>query len=239
MNENLVQELERTRLEVKRLAAALQAEEIKTAISAEYATFGLWEYDIGSDTLYPRKKLDGIYGDNLEPIQHFRDTIISRGMIFPDDLPAFRHFCDDIKAGEKETTCEIRVFNDCGKLVWIRFEGKTAFDDNGNPQTVIGRVSDVTSEKGGADRKDALTDAYLPELFHDLVLEKRSGKNRYNNAAFLGIRIDDFHEKLLKLGSEYCDYIQKTVAEIIRIGKPVRARYAAYPPARRRVFDVP
>ena len=216
MNENLVQELERTRLEVKRLAAALQAEEIKTAISAEYATFGLWEYDIGSDTLYPRKKLDGIYGDNLEPIQHFRDTIISRGMIFPDDLPAFRHFCDDIKAGEKETTCEIRVFNDCGKLVWIRFEGKTAFDDNGNPQTVIGRVSDVTSEKGGADRKDALTDAYLPELFHDLVLEKRSGKNRYNNAAFLGIRIDDFHEKLLKLGSEYCDYIQKTVAEIIR-----------------------
>lgn len=219
MSENLIEELERTRQEIKRLSAALKAEEIKTAISTEYTVFGLWEYDIASDTLYPRKKLAGIYGDSLAPIVHFHDAIVSRGTVKTDDLPAFRHFCDDMHAGVKETNCEIRVINDNGKMVWIRFEGRTVFDDNGNPVKVIGRTLDITREKSAVSapdiRRDKLTDTYTPDLFHDLVDEKRSGKNRYNNAALMCVRIDRFQDIVSQQGTEYGDYVQKTVSEIL------------------------
>ena len=216
----LMEELERTRQELKKLKVALRAEELRTRISSEYTNFGLWEYDISTDICYQYKKLSGRYENNLEPIVHFRDSIVSWGLIKTDDLPAFKHFCDAMRAGEKEVGCEVRIVNDNCDMVWIRYEGRTVYDEDGNPVKVVGRTLDITQEKGGTgdetdEGKDTLTDMYSPMSFRDFVEEKRVGQNRYNNAALMCVGIDKFRDITVRLGVEYGDYLQKTVGKIL------------------------
>ncbi len=89
MSDNLTEEIERARQEIKKLKIALRAEEIRTRISSEYTNFGLWEYDIATDICYQYKKLRGRYENNLEPIVHFRDSVIGQGIVSVDDIPVF------------------------------------------------------------------------------------------------------------------------------------------------------
>lgn len=220
MANNLLEEIREAQQEIKRLKLSLRAEKLRTKISSEYTDFGLWEYDIATDICYQYKKLSGRYEDNLEPIVHFRDSIISWGIVCTDDLPAFNRFCDALERGEKEIACEVRAINDNYEMIWLRYEGKTAYDDDGKPVKVIGRTIDITDEKGGAETfaregKDPLTGAYSPELFRDCVLERRNGVNRYKDAALFSIGIDKFREVMAAHGTDYSDHVQKTVSGML------------------------
>ncbi len=220
MSENLTEEIERARQEIKKLKIALRAEEIRTRISSEYTNFGLWEYDIATDICYQYKKLRGRYENNLEPIVHFRDSVIGQGIVSVDDIPVFKRFCDDMRAGKKEVECEIRIINDNSDIIWMRYEGRTVCDDEGTPIKVIGRTLDITDEKKQSeddlnDRKDKLSNTISFSVFRDLVAEKRSGTSRYNNAALMCVGIDNFSEISATSGADYSDYIQKTVAKIL------------------------
>lgn len=214
---NLSEEIERARQEIKRLKISLRVEKLRTMISSEYTNFGLWEYDIATDICYQYKKLSGKYEENLEPIVHFRDSIVSWGIVCTEDLPAFNRFCDAMERGEKEIYCELRALNDSCDMVWLRYEGKTIYNDNGEPVKVIGRTLDITDVKGGTgtsthDGRDPLTGTYLPELFRDCVLERRGGVNRYKDAALISVGIDSFRELMAEHGAEFSDGVQKRVS---------------------------
>lgn len=220
MERNLLEEIEQARQEINRLKLSLRAEKLRTSISSEYSNFGLWEYDIATDICYQYKKLRGKYQDNLEPIVHFRDSIISWGIVYTEDLPAFNRFCDAMERGDKEISCDLRTLNDDYDLIWVRYEGKTAYDEDGNPVKVVGRTLDITELKGGTDNlthegKDPLTGTHSPELFSDCVLEKRAGVNRYKSAALISVGIDNFRSLMAEEGIEYSDYVQKTISEIL------------------------
>lgn len=220
MKENLSNVVEQARQEIRRLKILLRAEEIRTRISSEYSNFGLWEYDIASDTCYQYKKLNGRYEHNLEPIVHFREAMLSWGTIYTEDLVEFNRFCDGLERGDKEVSCEIRVINDNCDIVWFRYEGKAVYDENGVPVKIIGRTIDITQEKGGIidrsnTRRDQLTGTYSPGLFKKMVAEKRTGSNCYSNGALLSIGIDNFNQIISKFGSQYTEYLEKTIAKIL------------------------
>jgi len=219
-NNNLLNEIEQARQEIRRLKLSLRAEQLRTKISSEYTNFGLWEYDIATDVCYQYKKLNGKYENNLEPIVHFRESMVSWGSVCTDDLPAFNRFCDALERGDKEIVCDIRAINDDCEMVWWRYEGKTVCDENGVPVKVIGRTLDVTREKGGMDTmfregRDALTGAYAPELFRDCVLDRRAGVNRYKDAALISVGIDGFRAIMAEQGIEYSDNVQRDTAKIL------------------------
>ena len=220
MSENILEDLERARQEIKRLVAALQSEKVKAEIVSEYSNYGVWEYDIASDICYQYKKMSGKFEDNLDPIPHFYNTVVSWGIVNTEDLPVFKRFCDDMKAGKKTVGCDVRVVSDDGDNVIFRYEGKTIYDDDGRPVKVIGRTLDVTPKEGSAEsahdpRKDSLTNTYTPDVFRGFIAEKRNGVNRYNSAALMCIGVDDFRGIAVRSGSEYTDNIQKTVADIL------------------------
>lgn len=220
MSENISEALESARREIERLTVELRAEKLRTQITSEITNVGLWEYDIASDTCFQFKRIKGRYEDVSDTIVHFRDSVISRGLVCTEDVPIFKKFCDAMKAGEREVGCDVRVINGNNEIVCIRYLGKTVFDNDGKPIKVVGRTLDVTKEKGGSSEvfdigKDPLTNAYSPEVFRNFVEDKRSGKNRYSNAALLCISIDGFREIAPRAGQEYSDYIQKTVAKVL------------------------
>lgn len=220
MANDMLDELDQARREIRRLQISLRAEQLRTKICFEYTNFGLWEYDIATDVCYQYKKLNGKYENNLEPINHFRDSVISWGIVFAEDLPTFNRFCDALERGDAEMSCDLRAINDNCEMIWMRYEGKTTFDDDGRPVKVIGRTLDITEQKGGVDAsahsgKDSLTGTYSPEFFRDCVTERRSGVNRYKDAALLSVGIDNFRVVMAEHGTEYSDYIQKTVSGIL------------------------
>ncbi|MBD5129992.1 MAG: EAL domain-containing protein [Ruminococcaceae bacterium] len=219
MANELLDEIERARQEIKRLQISLRAEQLRTKICSEYSNFGLWEYDIATDICYQYKKLSGKYENNLEPIVHFRDSVISWGIVCTEDLPAFNRFCDAMERGDSEMSCDLRVINDNYEMIWMRYEGKTTFDD-GKPVKVIGRTIDVTELKGGIETsthagRDSLTGVFSPELFRDCVMERRAGINRYKNAALMSVGIDDFRAVMAENGIDYSDKLQKLIAGIL------------------------
>lgn len=220
MSENISEALESARQEIERLTVALRAEKLRTQITSEITNVGLWEYDIASDTCFQFKRINGRHEDVSDAIVHFRDSVISRGLVCTEDVPIFKKFCDAMRAGEREVGCDVRVINGSNEIVCVRYLGKTVFDSEGKPIKVVGRTLDVTKEKSGSAEasdigKDPLTNAYSPEVFRNFVEDKRSGKNRYNNAALMCISIDGFREIAPRAGQEYSDYIQKTVAKVL------------------------
>lgn len=217
-SEILEKQLEEARKEINALKLAVRAENLKVRISSEYSNFGLWEYDIADDICYQYKKLNGIYESNLEPIVHFRDTIIGWGSVFVDDIPVFHKFCDAMERGEKDICYDVRVVNDFSDIVWFRYEGKTIYDDLGNPLRVVGRTLDVTEEKGGTgietdDRHDALTDAFVYDAFMEAA-EKRAVEKNIKNSALIVIGIDKYDE-LAASASCDTDYIQRSLAKVL------------------------
>lgn len=221
MANELLEEMEKARREIRRLQNSLRAEQLRTKICFEYSNFGLWEYDIATDVCYQYKKLNGKYENNLDPIVHFRDSMISWGIVFAEDLPTFNRFCDAMERGDAEMSCNLRAVDDNCQMVWLRYEGRTTFDDDGKPVKVIGRTLDITEQKGGVDTsadlgKDSLTGTYSPEFFRDCVMEKRAGVNRYNNAALLSVGIDNFREFMAEHGMDGSDKIQKIVSDILK-----------------------
>lgn len=218
--EELRAELKAAEEEINKLKIRVRAERLRVKISSEYTNFALWEYDIAEDICYQYKKLGGRYESHLDPIIHFRDTIISWGIVYAEDLPVFNRFCDAMKRGDKEVGCDVRVINDNCDLVWFRYEGKTVCDDNGKPMKVVGRTLDVTDEKGGIgentdNRRDKLTGLYTLDTFVELFDERRTGSNRYSSAALITLHIDRFDEILRQNGKKYADYLQKTAGKIL------------------------
>ena len=221
-NETRIAELEQQLAEAKQqvtsLRLAVRAENLKVRISSEYSNFGLWEYDIADDICYQYKKLNGIYEANLDPIRNFRDTIISWGSVYADDIPVFHKMCDAMERGDKEIYYDVRVINDYSEIVWFRYEGKTIYDDNGKPLRIIGRTLDVTEEKGGVgttsdSRHDALTGALVYESFAELA-QQRAQEKGFKNSALFVVGLDNYNELCT---SPECDIenMRRSIAKIL------------------------
>ena len=210
---------EEKEFEIERLKRALSEEKVKNSILSEYSRFGLWEYHIADDLFYQYNTLFGKINGTNDPISHFRDAVISNGGVFSEDLPEFSNFCSAMEHGENEVSCEIRMVNENSDTVRIKLEGKLVRDENELPIKYIGRVLDITGEQTATDRLseklDSLTEAYNLNAFRELIEEKRKGANRYTNAGLLAVGIDDFRGIMAKSGTEYTDYLQKTVAKIL------------------------
>lgn len=215
----LEQQLADAKREVTSLKLAVRAENLKVRISSEYSNFGLWEYDIADDICYQYKKLNGIYESYLEPIRKFRDTIISWGNVYADDIPVFHRFCDAMERGDKEMLYDVRVINDFSEIVWFRYEGKTVYDDDGKPVRVVGRTLDVTEEKGGAgidtdNRRDTLTGALVYSEFAQAAAARAGESNPFKNSALVAVGIDDFAELMASSDCD-TDIVQRSLAKVL------------------------
>ena len=215
MNFDHTAAMERALEEIEKLKQQLRSERVLAALSSDFSNFGLWEYDIAEDTFCSIKKFNGTYLDEPEYIPNFRENMTGRGKILAEDLPEFNRFCDSLAHADNEVFCVIRVVGEAPGIVKVRFEGKAVFNEDGEPYKIAGRTIALTDGSSGDAGHDPLTGLSSPELFRDILAQKRSGINRYNSGAFLSVGVDKFRDIEAEQGREYSDYIQKCVAGII------------------------
>ncbi len=127
-------------------------------------------------------------------------------LIYPQDLPGIENDLEKIFSGEiTEHNLEYRIFDRQGNVVWINCRGKVQQDEQGRPEYMIGRVSDLLARW----KTDSLTGAFHMEILKEDV-EKNLQQNQDGYLLLVGV--DNLKDINLQGGRECGDRTLKQVA---------------------------
>ncbi len=142
------------------------------------AQLGAWELDLGSGRMKRSLRHDQIFGyDTFQPTWTWEDSV--RHIRSIDWVVVKRSYLEALKTGHWEV--EFFIIRADGALRWIAVAASVFFDEQGNPERVVGVVSDATDREHAAygwrerqGRKDALERSEIArrqsELFTETVL---------------------------------------------------------------------
>lgn len=147
-------------------------------------------------------------------MEDFPDSIVERGNIFADDVPAFLELARNMKAGIVKPM-DMRFVMTDGRHHWFRIVYDCMYDEEGLPIMTAGKAMDIQAEKELEQkaRIDLLTQCYNKVSFEDEVRAALSAETR---GAFLIVDIDDFKSVNDTLGHHFGDLVLVEVAHCLR-----------------------
>ena len=159
------------------------------------ASDGLWEWNIGQDSLYVSPKLKQMRGYGPEEDASKVDFWIDG--IHPDDKNRVLAVMQEHLQGRTDKfEAKYRLRNRAGHFIWVNDKGKVSKRDaEGNPAIVAGMVQNVTDQVALQERlenqaaRDELTGAFNRRICHE-ILEHQITTSRSNGESFAVILID-------------------------------------------------
>lgn len=147
-------------------------------------------------------------------MENFPDSIVERGNIFADDVPAFLELARNMKAGIVKPM-DMRFVMTDGRHHWFRIVYDCMYDEEGLPIMTAGKAMDIQAEKELEQkaRIDLLTQCYNKVSFED---EVRAALSAESKGAFLIVDIDDFKSVNDALGHHFGDLVLVEVAHCLR-----------------------
>lgn len=177
---------------------------------------GIFEYDIKSDLLTDLSK-----GKTNNITKHYSETVLKNNIVHKDDIPIFNNMIEFIKNGHDFARFELRQrFND-GVYRWVSVIGKTVYDNNGNPQKFIGKITDIDYRKKTEEaitkrlRIDPLTGLYNKNYTY-LKIASILEQEPESTKIFILIDINDFKSINKNLGHIFGDQVLLDVCSGIR-----------------------
>jgi PAS domain S-box-containing protein len=141
----------------KRIEAALRESELRYQLAVDGSNQGLWDWDMGSDTLFLSARAQEFMG--LEPGEplRLRREWIALSPYHPEDLPAVRALISAHLRGESRYfTADYRLRHPSGDWHWYRQRGLALRDVAGKPYRMAGSMEDITLQKRGEDERARL-----------------------------------------------------------------------------------
>lgn len=202
---------------IQQLEQELEIEKQKYRIISGMVKCGLWEYTVSTGILVQCRLGEGMGEKDRLRITNFREMMLTSGLVYQEDMPAFDSLCQSLQNGDEAFSYDIRSFVEKGKTIWLRYEGYTVFDNKGNPAKVMGRTINVDDEKKKEQvtvkeaEKDTvtglLTANVMRERFEDWV--KASGEQ--DRFAFFVLSVDEFSSITDEYGYAYGEFILEKV----------------------------
>ena len=203
---------------IAELEKQLELEKEKYNFIKDLLNCGLWEYDIAEKKLIQNKGLEGSIGGE---IPNYRETIKSSNSIYSQDIPVFDKYVDSMDNGDETFTYEMRMITEADKFAWVKFEGYTVKDAQGNPVKIIGRTLDIDKEKNAdsvvikkaeADNVTGLLtrDAFIAQMSNSM--SKSDGRIKH---ALMLIDINNFGEINKAWGEAYGEYVLEAFGKML------------------------
>ena len=133
--------------------------------SQKAAFIGSYKCDFVSDYWDSSEVLDEVFGIDR---QFIRSTQGWLSLVHPHDQEMMRyHLYDEVILHKKPFNKEYRIIRHCdGEIRWVHGLGATSFNSNGEIQSMIGTIQDITNRKNTED-KLIRSEARLRDLFEN------------------------------------------------------------------------
>lgn len=209
---------------VDSLIAKLEIERDKYQLIAELSDSALWEYDRKEKVLRQYRKLKGRYSDNDLTIPDYRNYILSKGWVHPEDIPIFEAYCDSMDRGDEFLQYELRALSDKDNYVWLRYQGAALKNHKGDSNLIMGKTINIDYEKKYHEELiqktqiDSLTGLYNRATTKEKIdqcfeFDKFVEKEEVNS--FIMIDIDNFKQVNDHFGHLLGDTLLETFAQVL------------------------
>ncbi len=139
------EDAERAKREVAELNAVLRDTVERLRIAQEAAHSGSWEWNLKTDRVIWSPEEETVYG--LAPGRFSGDIEEWRRMVYPQDLAKVETALIEAIGKRTEFHSEFRITRADGAPRWIESFGRLFYDENGNPERIIGVNADITQRK--------------------------------------------------------------------------------------------
>jgi diguanylate cyclase (GGDEF)-like protein/PAS domain S-box-containing protein len=210
------------------LVEEIQRSEERYALAARAANDGLWDWDLGTSSVYYSDRWKTMLGHRGADVGTSPDEWFRR--VHPSDLSRLRKAVSDCVDGKREVMeCEHRLRAADGTYRWVRCQALAIRAAPGGSATrLVGSLTDVTAQRELEGRlrygahHDALTGLPNRTLFLDRLTQAlaRARRNPEARIALLFLDLDGFKQVNDNLGHLAGDQLLVKVAE--RIGQRLR-----------------
>jgi len=184
-------------LRIRRNQERLMLEQNRFRTVMKYTQSAIWEYRIAEDTM---EKPDAAVGIDLgsELTRNFEETVLSKGIIYQEDISVFKKFCEELRTGKQNIAAEFRAKDIAGKYIWFSAVGNTLYDAKGVPVSVIGQTTNIDHEKQEMEalktlsERDPLTKVYNRKTAQTLINQTLQDSSPGDIHAFCMIDVDNF-----------------------------------------------
>ncbi len=181
----------------KEMQNKLSMEEERYRIAAEISNDILFEYKVDKDVMKFADKYTEVYG-RTPVIEDFSVVeLYNKNMVHPEDCQDLKLFARTLKSGKEMMEAEFRIKNANNEYVWCHIRGKTIYDENKEPISVIGKVVNIDLHKKELQKleykakRDLLTGVYNKVTTKEIIDEYLK-RNRNSKHILMMIDIDDF-----------------------------------------------
>jgi diguanylate cyclase (GGDEF)-like protein/PAS domain S-box-containing protein len=210
------------------LVEEIQHSEERYALAARAAHDGLWDWELGTSSVYYSDRWKAMIGHQESDIGTSPDEWFRR--VHRGDLPRLRQALSDCVDGKREVMeCEHRLRAADGTYRWMRCQALAVRSGpNGSATRLVGSLTDVTAQRELEEKlrygahHDALTGLPNRTLFLDRLTQAlaRSRRNPEARIALLFLDLDGFKQVNDNLGHLAGDQLLVEVA--VRIGQRLR-----------------
>jgi len=109
------------------------------------ARMGFLDWDLKTDEIKLSEEIVRLYG--LDPDEKWTTPELMARVVHADDLEFVQENLDLAISGEKDYDIDHRVVRPDGKILWVHAQAELTRDPDGNPETLLGAVVDITKRK--------------------------------------------------------------------------------------------
>lgn len=183
--------------EQKKMQDIILLEGERYRIATELSNDVIFEYHIKKDEMIFSEKYRELFGMNPIYTEYLKTHENRRDQTHPDDWGIYLEFCQDLSEGKGIIEREYRKKDRMGEYIWCLIMGKTIYDDNMHPVSVIGKIVNVDAQKREVEAleykatRDPLTGVYNKEVTIKKI-EKFISGNRNGMHMLMLVDLDDF-----------------------------------------------
>ncbi len=141
----IITQLDQVKSKARKTEEALEKNKNRLLKLQKVARVGFLEWNLKTNGIYWSDEIYDLYGVNDKTTPPSLE--LTMDLVHPDDLAIVEKNLKMAIEGIKDYNIDHRIIRPDGNLIWVHVQGELAFDETGNPETLLGTVIDITHRK--------------------------------------------------------------------------------------------